>query len=94
MTTTFSDFSGVSLAQGFEEVIERSWQPNEIVEMHTHPFVLHALVVSGQMWLTQANVTRELCPGDTFDLTFEEPHAERYGPDGATFWVARRAPIS
>ena len=29
-------------------------------------------------------------PGDTFELEAEVPHAERYGPEGATYWVARR----
>ena len=28
--------------------------------------------------------------GDRFELSFEEPHAERYGPQGATYWAARR----
>jgi hypothetical protein len=27
---------------------------------------------------------------DTFTLARHTPHAERYGADGAMFWVARR----
>lgn len=44
------------------------------------------------MWLTEGDVTRRLGPGDTFRLHADAPHAERYGEDGATYWVARRAP--
>jgi hypothetical protein len=35
---------------------------------------------------------RHLRAGDTFALDAEVPHAERYGAQGATFWVARRHP--
>jgi hypothetical protein len=33
---------------------------------------------------------QHLLPGDTFALERDERHAERYGDDGATYWVARR----
>ena len=33
---------------------------------------------------------RHLQPGDRFELAAEVPHTERYGPAGATYWVARR----
>jgi hypothetical protein len=28
--------------------------------------------------------------GGTFEMQQHEPHAERYGSEGATFWVARK----
>lgn len=31
-----------------------------------------------------------LLPGATFRLDADVPHAERYGSEGATYWVARR----
>jgi len=42
------------------------------------------------MWLTVGSTVRHLVPGDTFTLDREVPHAERYGEEGATYWVARR----
>ncbi len=63
-----------------------------MVDTHSHDFALEARVVRGRMWLTVGDATRELGPGDTFALTAAQPHAERYGPDGATYWVARRNP--
>ena len=48
------------------------------------------VVVRGEMWLTVGGSTRHLLPGGTFELSVDVPHAERYGPEGATYWVARR----
>ena len=58
--------------------------------MHKHPFAVRALVVAGEMWLTEGETTRHLLPGDGFELAESAPHAERYGPAGATYWAARR----
>jgi SAM-dependent methyltransferase len=55
-----------------------------------HPFAVKALVVRGEMWLSVGADTRHLRAGDAFELDREVPHAERYGPDGAAYWVARR----
>jgi len=60
------------------------------VATHTHPFAVKALVVQGEMWLTVQGQTRHLHAGDSFELDREAPHAERYGPSGATYWAARR----
>ena len=38
------------------------------------------------------DVVRELRPGDRFALAPDEPHDERYGDEGATYWVARKNP--
>lgn len=62
-----------------------------MVDEHRHPFDADAVVVHGEMWLTEGEVTRHLGPGDTFTLPADTPHAERYGDRGATYWVARRA---
>lgn len=89
-TPSFDQFRTTQLAQGFDEVLERPWAPNSVVGTHTHPFSVSALVVQGEMWLTVGDDTRHLHAGDTFTLDRDVPHAERYGPEGALFWVARR----
>jgi quercetin dioxygenase-like cupin family protein len=88
---TFADFEATHRARGCDEVVSRSWEPGTVVDTHTHPFAAEALMVAGEMWLTCAGQTRHLHPGDTFTLARDEPHAERYGSAGATYWVARRA---
>ena len=92
MTTTpsFEAFEAAALARGFDEVQVRCWTPAAVVASHIHPFSVEALVVRGEMWLTVGDDTRHLLPGDNFALTFEQPHAERYGTEGATYWAARR----
>ena len=89
---SFAEFREQSLAQGYDEVLERIWAADSVVESHTHPFALKALVVAGEMWLQVEGHTRHLVSGDQFSLGHEQAHAERYGPAGATYWVARRNP--
>lgn len=86
----FAEFQARSLADGFDEVLVREWAPNEVVPEHRHDFGVSAIVVQGEMWLSCAGRERHLVPGDTFALYRNEPHAERYGAQGATYWVARR----
>ncbi len=90
-TLTFEDFKAKQLTDGFDEVIERSWQPNTVLDTHTHPFSVDALVVQGEMWLTVNGQTRHLLPNDRFTLARDVPHEERYGAQGATYWVARKS---
>jgi len=85
----FSEFEAAERALGCDEVIARSWDPHTELATHTHPFRARALLVQGEMWLTVDGVTQHLQPGDRFDVPAGQPHAERYGPQGATYWVAR-----
>jgi quercetin dioxygenase-like cupin family protein len=89
---SFEAFEAKARAVGFDEALVREWAPDTVIDTHTHAFDADAVVTQGEMWLTCAGSTRHLLPGDTFSLAAEVPHAERYGPQGATYWVARRAP--
>jgi len=86
----FDAYARSAEADGFDEVIERKWPPSTVLDTHTHPFALKALVVDGEMWLRVGDDERHLVPGDEFMLERDVPHAERYGAQGATYWVARR----
>lgn len=83
-------FEAQARALGFDEVLERRWSPGVEVPPHRHPFAVQALVVQGQMWLTVGEHTQHLQPGARFELDREVEHSERYGPEGATYWAARR----
>jgi AraC-like ligand binding domain len=87
---TFAEFEARARAQGFDEVLERVWSPGQVVGTHSHPFAVDALVHQGELWLTCGGTTRHLQAGDTFTLARDQPHDERYGPQGAVFWAARR----
>ena len=90
MTESFAQFEARMKAQGFDEVLERSWQPGQLVGTHSHPFDASAVVVQGEMWLTVGAATQHIGPGGSFELARDTPHAERYGSEGATYWVGRR----
>ncbi|MDN4589625.1 AraC family transcriptional regulator [Xenophilus aerolatus] len=87
---TFLEFEAESLAAGFDEVLERVWPPGAVLDTHRHPFGVSALVVQGTLWLGCEGATRELHAGDRFTLDADVPHDERYGDEGATYWVARK----
>ena len=89
---TYAEFEGIALSHGADEVLMRHWEPGQVVAEHAHPFEAQALVVAGEMWLTCGGQTRHLVAGDEFHLHGGTPHSERYGPQGATYWVARRGP--
>ncbi len=86
----FHKFEADHLAQGFDEVMERHWFPLTVSATHAHEFQAKALVVDGDMWLTVEAETHYLRAGSTFELDARVPHAERYGSEGATYWVGRR----
>jgi quercetin dioxygenase-like cupin family protein len=90
MAADFAAFESAARAQGYDEVLVRDWAPLAVIDTHTHPFAVNAIVVAGEMWLTQGGETHHLRPGDRFTLGRDEPHAERYGAAGASYWVARR----
>ncbi len=89
-STTYEDFEAQALKEGFDEVVTRHWAPGTLVEPHSHPFAVEARVVAGEMWLTVGDRCRHLRAGECFDLGRDGVHSERYRPEGATYWVARR----
>ena len=89
---SFAAFEAEARGAGFDEALVREWAPDTVLDTHTHPFDADAVVTAGEMWLTCEGSTRHLLPGGTFSIANGTPHAERYGPQGAVYWVARRNP--
>jgi len=87
---SFQEFEAEARAQGFDEVLQRQWPPGTRTGSHVHAFAVRGVLVAGEMWLTVGEQTRHLQPGDSFDVERGLAHAERYGDQGATSWVARR----
>ncbi|MEO5735731.1 MAG: AraC family transcriptional regulator [Rubrivivax sp.] len=86
----FARFEADLRQQGYDTVLRRPWDPLTVVDTHSHPFDAKARVVQGEMWLTQGDTTRHVGIGEGFELAAGVPHSERYGADGATYWVGRR----
>jgi quercetin dioxygenase-like cupin family protein len=86
----FEAFKALKLKQGFDEVLVRTWEPNFENAPHSHPFDTDAVVVEGDYWLTMNNQVRHLQVGDQFQVSRDVQHSEKYGPQGAVFWAARK----
>jgi len=86
----FVRFTEQAKQLGFNNVLVKSWDPNTVLEHHSHPFSVQALVVAGKMWLRVAEDSYALGVGDRFSVNHSVQHAETYGPAGAVVWVARR----
>jgi quercetin dioxygenase-like cupin family protein len=86
----FETFKALKLQQGFDEVLVRNWEPHFQNEMHAHPFDTEAVVVQGEYWLTLGEEVRHLKAGDAFKVPRDVLHSEKYGPQGAVFWAARK----
>jgi quercetin dioxygenase-like cupin family protein len=88
---TFEEFEQRKNKEGYEQVLVREWGPNVANDQHTHDFDASGLVVQGEMWIECADRTLHMLPGESFELARGTPHSERYGPEGAVYWAARRS---
>ena len=84
------EFRTQKLQEGYDEVLERVWEPNFSNASHDHPFDTDAVVAKGEYWLTMDGKTMHLNTGDSFQVARGVVHSERYGPQGAVFWAARK----
>ncbi len=75
---------------GYTETLTRSWEPNQQVATHSHPFDAHALVLQGEFTLSWNGQSKILRQGDTFSMAAGCEHVEQYGAQGATYLVGRR----
>ena len=88
--TNLIEFTAQAMDDGFDEVIQKEWAPNLVLEKHDHPFDARVQVVAGQVKLELANGSQTYELGDGFFILRGTEHSEQYGPQGATFWVARK----
>lgn len=87
---TFDSFRNRKLAEGHDEVLVREWEPGFANDPHAHPFDTDAVVAQGEFWLTMGGETTHCKTGDAFRVARGVTHSEKYGPEGAVFWAARK----
>lgn len=85
-----AEFTAQAMDDGFDEIIQRDWAPNLVIEKHTHPFDARVQVATGQVTLSLDNGVQKFEAGQSFYIARGTEHAEQYGAEGATFWVARK----
>jgi quercetin dioxygenase-like cupin family protein len=76
---------------GFPDPIEVQQLPNGGLGNHTHPFAVRALVIEGYIDIEIAGNSHRYAQGDIFQLSCNELHAERYGPQGVKYLASRKS---
>ena len=84
------EFTTQAMDDGFDEIIQKDWEPNLSIPNHTHPYDVRVQIAAGQVTLTLGESAQTYESGQGFYLARNVEHAEQYGPQGASFWVARK----
>jgi quercetin dioxygenase-like cupin family protein len=85
-----AEFSKALKREGFLTVIEVEREPNGGLGRHGHPFQSKALILEGELSLVVGETETLYRAGDVFELSHDQPHAERYGPEGVKYLVGRK----
>lgn len=85
-----AEFEAALRSQGFNEIIEKTAQPNFEAKPHTHPFDVRILVLEGQMTVVKQGVPHVSNPGEVFEMDAHCEHYEKFGPAGSTYVLGRR----
>jgi quercetin dioxygenase-like cupin family protein len=85
-----AQFEASLAADGYDPALTRRMEAGGDASLHTHPFDARLLVLEGEFLLDQDGTTHRYGPGEAFEVPAGVPHAERFGPAGATYLVGRR----
>lgn len=81
------------IADGYLEIAEKTMEPGLVIEAHSHPYDVRALVMAGTAKIAcSGEAAREFRAGDILEVEAGQEHTEHYGPHGYTFLVGRRYP--
>jgi quercetin dioxygenase-like cupin family protein len=75
---------------GFPQPVEVQQAPNSHLDDHEHPFEVRALVIEGSITIITNSQSTVYKAGDIFQLSFKQPHAESYGPEGVKYLASRK----
>jgi quercetin dioxygenase-like cupin family protein len=90
MNMTQQEFLDFLIAKGFPVPTLVEQTPLGELDIHVHPFEVMALVLKGSISIAIANQESVYLAGDVFHLNFEEPHSEKYGPNGVQYLASRK----
>jgi quercetin dioxygenase-like cupin family protein len=76
--------------EGFDEILTKTLEANVVIELHSHPYDVLALVLDGEATIDCGGGARTFRPGDVLEVAADQPHTEHYGPKGYTFLLGRR----
>jgi hypothetical protein len=75
---------------GYPDPVEVTQPPSGHLDSHTHPFAVRALVVDGYIEIESQDELKKYEAGDMFELAYEQPHSETYGPTGVKYLASRK----
>ena len=87
------EFSATLSRDGYTEISTRNQAPLLENSAHSHPFDVRALMLSGEMTLSYEGKTQVCRAGDVFTMQAGCEHAEKFGPDGASYLAGRRQAV-
>ncbi len=82
-----------SIAADWCSAAMKQMAPNTVVDEHTHPWDVRAIVTVGEISLTVDGVERTYGVGDVFTMAAGRVHQERVGPIGVEYLVHRGDPM-
>jgi quercetin dioxygenase-like cupin family protein len=88
------DFEAQLKADNFDEIVTLEKPIGYAMGEHTHPFEAWALITQGDITLTVNDVSTTYGVGDVFRLPAKTPHHENAAPNGVTYLVGRKHPVS
>ena len=83
-------FRDQALEEGYAEPVVLEYEPDKVIDTHTHDFAASLLILSGKITVTREDGATSCNTGDTFRLAKGVPHSEKAGPEGVRFLVARK----
>jgi quercetin dioxygenase-like cupin family protein len=83
-------FLALLSAEGFDEVVTVTRDPNGLLDVHTHPFEAKALILSGDVTIRIGDDAHTYRTGDIFHLATNIEHSEQYGSEGVSYLVGRK----
>jgi quercetin dioxygenase-like cupin family protein len=92
-TIDTTQFEAELLRDGYLEVVDKRIPADVVIDDHTHPYDVRALVLEGEATIACAGeAPRVYRPGDVLVVAAGVTHTEHYGPEGYRFLVGRRYP--
>ena len=76
--------------EGYPDPVEVMREPDGHLNEHSHPFEVKALVLGGSIELVTNGLAQTYRSGEVFHLSYEQLHAETYGPEGVHYLAARK----
>lgn len=77
--------------EGHAEIVTVGREANRFLDTHSHPFEAKALILDGEIRLCIDDAEQICKTGQIFHLRANQPHSERYGPEGVRYVVGRKS---